>query len=143
MTTNGDMRAADNGCVGVVLVSHSPRLVEGLADLVSQVSGPQVRIVPVGGASDGSLGTDGARVLECMREASRETGAVVLMDLGSSVLAVRAALGELSDDERSRLLVVDAPLVEGAIAAGVAASTGCSLADTAKAAEEARRALKL
>jgi PTS hybrid protein len=143
MTTNGDTRVADNGCVGVVLVSHSQRLVEGLADLVSQVSGPRVRIVPVGGASDGSLGTDGARVLECMREASAEAGAVVWMDLGSSVLAVRAALGELSDDERSRLLVVVAPLVEGAIAAGVAASTGCSLAETGQAAEEARRALKL
>jgi PTS hybrid protein len=143
MSSNGDTRVATNGCVGVILVSHSATLVEGLADLVSQVSGPQVQIVPVGGASDGSLGTDGARVLQSMRHAATGPGAVVLMDLGSSVLAVRAALDELSEDERSRLLVADAPIVEGAIAAAVAASTGCSLADAALAAEEARRALKL
>ena len=143
MKSNGDMRAATAGHVAVILVSHSARLVEGLTDLVSQVSGPEVRIVPVGGASDGSLGTDGGRVLECMRQAAKGAGAVVLMDLGSSVLAVRAALAELSEDERSRLVVADAPIVEGAIAAGVAASTGCSLAAAAEAAEEARRALKL
>lgn len=143
MTTNGDTRFGTGTCVGLVLVSHSARLVEGLADVVSQVSGPDVRILPVGGASDGSLGTDGGRVLDSMRQAATGPGAVVLMDLGSSVLAVRAALGELSDDERSKLAVADAPLVEGAIAAGVAASTGCGLAATAEAAEEARRAPKL
>jgi PTS hybrid protein len=143
MNSNGDALVAADGYVGLVLVSHSARLVEGLADLVSQVSGSHVSIAPVGGASDGSLGTDGGRVLECLRQAATGPGAVVLMDLGSSVLAVRAALAELSDDERSRLIVADAPIVEGAIAAGVTASKGCDLAGVAQAAEEARRALNL
>ena len=65
------------------------------------------------------------------------------MDLGSSVLAVNAVLEDLSDEQRAWLAVVDAPLVEGAVAAGVLASTGASLAEVAQAAEEARDARKL
>ena len=65
------------------------------------------------------------------------------MDLGSSVLAVKAALGELDEDERARLRVADAPLVEGAIAAAVTASTGDDADGVLRAAEEARHARKL
>jgi len=132
-----------NGFVGLVLVSHSGPIAEGLADLVAQVAGPEVSIVAVGGASDGSLGTDGARVLDALRAAAAGPGAVVLMDLGSSVLAVRAALAELGPEERERLVIADAPLVEGAIAAGVAASIGGSSSEVADAAREARNAAKL
>ncbi|HZO32317.1 MAG TPA: dihydroxyacetone kinase phosphoryl donor subunit DhaM [Chloroflexota bacterium] len=129
--------------VGLVLVSHSRRLVEGLAELVGQVAGPGVAIQTIGGAVDGSLGTDPDRVLEALQAAAHEPGAVVLMDLGSSVLAVNAALEDLADEQRAWLAVVDAPLVEGAVAAGVLASTGASLAEVAQAAEEARDARKL
>jgi PTS hybrid protein len=65
------------------------------------------------------------------------------MDLGSSVLAVRAAQGELSPAELESVVVADAPLVEGALAAGVTASTGASAPEVAAAAEEARVASKL
>jgi PTS hybrid protein len=139
MTAEG----AENGYVGLVLVSHSAPIAEGLAELVGQVAGPSVPIAAVGGASDGSLGTDGGKVLEALRTAAAGPGAVVLMDLGSSVLAVRAAQEELSAAELERVLVADAPLVEGAIAAGVTASTGASASDVAAAAQEARLAAKL
>ena len=129
--------------VGLVLVSHSARLVEGLAELVGQVAGPGVTIQTIGGTSDGSLGTDPDRALEALRAAAREPGAIVLMDLGSSVLAVNAALEDLSEEQRRWLAVVDGPLVEGAVAAGVLASTGATLAEAAQAAEEARDARKL
>jgi PTS hybrid protein len=132
-----------NGEVGLVLVSHSAAIAEGLAQLVGQVAGPGVEIVAVGGGPGGSLGTDGGKVLEALRDAAASGGAVVLVDIGSSVLAVRAALEELSPAERERILVADAPLVEGAIAAGAAASTGCSSPEVAQAAEEARSAGKL
>ena len=65
------------------------------------------------------------------------------MDLGSSVLAVRAALGELDPEELERVAVADAPLVEGAVAAGVLASTGADLEAVAAAAREARDVAKL
>ena len=68
----------------------------GVAELVSQVAGAEVSIAAVGGGPGDELGTDGARVLEAMRRGSRGAGSVVLMDLGSSVLAVKAALGELA-----------------------------------------------
>jgi dihydroxyacetone kinase phosphotransfer subunit len=134
---------AGNGFVGLVVVSHSAAIADGLAELVAQVAGPHVPILATGGGPEGSLGTDGARVSECLRTAARGHGAVVLMDIGSSVLSVRAAVGELAPEEAARLEVVDAPLVEGAIAAGVTASTGAALEDVAAAAKEARNARKL
>ena len=134
---------SDNGFVGLVIVSHSAPLAQGLADLAAQVSGPDVPIEAIGGGAGETLGTDGERVLEALRRAARGPGSVVLMDLGSSVLAVKAALGELDEDERGRLRVADAPLVEGAVAAGVTASTGDDADGVLRAAEEARHARKL
>jgi len=135
-STNG------NGYVGLVIVSHSAAIAGGLAELVAQVAGPDVSIVTAGGGADGTLGTDGGLVLEAL-QAVHGPGAVVLVDLGSSVLSVRAALAELSPGEAKRIVLADAPLVEGAIAAGVTASTGASLAEVAAAAEEARDVPKL
>jgi PTS hybrid protein len=131
-----------NGLVGLVLVSHSASIAGGLAELVAQVAGPDVAIVTAGGGPDGTLGTDGGRVLDALREADSGAGTVVLVDLGSSLLSVRAALAELSGEEAARIVLADGPLVEGAIAAGVTASTGASLADVAAAAEEARSVRK-
>jgi dihydroxyacetone kinase phosphotransfer subunit len=132
-----------NGLVGLVLVSHSAAIADGLAEFVRQVAGPEVAIVPAGGGPDGTLGTDGGRVLDALRSVAGGAGAVVLMDLGSSVLSVRAALEELEPAESEGIAVVDAPFVEGAIAAGVAASTGVSRDDVAAAALEARGTAKL
>ena len=134
---------SDDEFVGLVIVSHSAPLAQGLADLVGQVSGPDVQIEAIGGGAGETLGTDGGRVLEALRRGARGPGSVVLIDLGSSVLAVKAALGELKDDERGRLRVADAPLVEGAIAAGVMASTGDDADGVLRAAEEARHPRKL
>ena len=135
--------SGQNGYVGLILVSHSAKLAEGLADLLSQVAGPTVPIVTAAGAVDGSLGTDGGAVLGALQRAAADGGAVVLVDLGSSVLAVRAALAELSDEELAHVAVADAPLVEGAVSAAVAASTGCTLEEAVRAAEEARVVAKL
>ena len=132
-----------NGFVGLVLVSHSAAIAEGLAELVAQVAGPSVPIVAAGGGPDGTFGTDGGRVLEALRDVSGSAGAVVLMDLGSSVLSVRAALGELPEETTAKLRIADAPLVEGAIAAGVTASTGGSVDEVLAAAQEARTVAKL
>jgi len=132
-----------DGSVSLVLVSHSAEIASGLAEMVSQVAGPDVAIATAGGAVDGSLGTDGGRVLDVLRDAAGGAGAVVLVDLGSSVLSVRAALAELTPEELAHLSVADAPLVEGAVAAGVAAATGSSHAEAARAAEEARNVAKL
>ena len=125
-----------------MIVSHSAAIATGLAELVAQVAGPDVPIVTAGGGPGGTLGTDGGRVLEALRTVDG-AGAVVLADLGSSLLSVKAALAELSPTVAARIVLADAPLVEGAIAAGVTASTGASLSEVAGAAEEARNVPKL
>jgi PTS hybrid protein len=131
--------------VGLVLVSHSREIAAGLARLIGQIAGPQVTIRAAGGMPDGSLGTDGGEVLDALRAAANGdgAGAVVLMDLGSSVLAVRAAVSELEPTELERIAVADAPFVEGAVAAGVTASTGANLDEVAAAARDARDVCKL
>ena len=132
-----------DGLVGMLLVSHSAAIADGLAEFVAQVAGPDVAIVAAGGGPEGTLGTDGEKVLDGLRTLSGGAGAVVLMDLGSSVLSVRAALQELDPSESETITVVDAPFVEGAIAAGVTASTGASRDEVAAAALEARGTAKL
>jgi len=126
--------------VGIVLVSHSAALADGLAEIVGQVAGDEVRIETAGGSSDSRLGTSGDRVEQALARADTGDGVVVLADLGSSILVVRHVLDYLGVNGRIRL--VDAPMVEGAIAAAVVASSGASVADVALAAESARDARK-
>jgi phosphoenolpyruvate---glycerone phosphotransferase subunit DhaM len=126
--------------VGIVLVSHSVRLAEGAADLASQVGGGIVTVVAAGGTDDGGLGTSAAKVERALRLAETGAGVVVLPDLGSAVLTVRALLEELPD---VTVALADAPFVEGAVAATVTAAAGADLTAVAKAAEEAWHARKL
>ncbi len=126
--------------VGIVVVSHSAELARGVAELASQVAGPDVRIEIAGGGPDGTLGTDDALVRDAIRHANQGDGVVVLGDLGSAILTIRHVL-ERQSNGNARL--ADAPLVEGTVAAAVVASTGCSTDEVSQAAEAARGARKL
>ena len=128
--------------IGIVLVSHSAALAEGLSDLVGQVSGEDVRVRPAGGSGDGGLGTDPDRIAAAIRDADTGSGVVVLVDIGSAVLSVKAILSG-GDVDGIDVRLADAPLVEGAVAASVLAATGADLAAVAAAAEEARDVAKL
>ena len=128
--------------VGIVLVSHSAALAAGTAELAGQVSGGAVAIVPAGGTDDGRLGTSIDRVREAVAEADSGAGVVILPDLGSSVLTVRALLAD-GDDLPEPITIADGPFVEGAVAATVAAAAGADIKAVAGAAEEARNARKL
>jgi phosphoenolpyruvate---glycerone phosphotransferase subunit DhaM len=127
--------------VGIVVVSHSSELAEGLAALAAQMAGPAVRIEPAGGLPDGGLGTDEDRVRAAIRAADQGAGVVVLGDLGSAILTVRHVLERHNGNGNVRL--VDAPIVEGAVAAAVTASANMPLDDVARSAEDARGAGKL
>ena len=128
--------------IGIVLVSHSAALAEGLSDLVGQVSGEDVRVVPAGGSGDGGLGTDPDRIAAAIRDADTGSGVVVLVDIGSAILSVKAILAG-GDVAGIDVRLADAPLVEGAVAASVLAATGADLAAVLAAAEEARDVGKL
>jgi phosphoenolpyruvate---glycerone phosphotransferase subunit DhaM len=126
--------------VGIVLVSHSSALAEGLAELAEQMAGPEVDIIAVGGDPSGNLGTDEDRIRAAVRRADHGGGAIVLADLGSSVLTARHVLESRAN---GHVRLVDAPFVEGALAAAVAASAGGSVAGVAEAAEGTRGVNKL
>jgi PTS hybrid protein len=126
--------------VGIVVVSHSSEIASGLAGLAAQMAGPEVRIEHAGGTADGSLGTDEGRVREAIRRADQGDGVVVLGDLGSAILTIRHVLDSKAN---GHVKLIDAPIVEGAIAAAVVASAGSTLDQVAGAAEEARGARKL
>jgi PTS hybrid protein len=126
--------------VGIVLVSHSAELAQGAAHLATQVSGGTVTIIAAGGTDEGDLGTSAAKVTRGLLLADSGAGVVVLPDLGSAVLTVRAVL---EDHGGQSVLLADAPFVEGAVAATVTAAAGADIKAVAAAAEEARHARKL
>ncbi|MFE2547062.1 PTS fructose transporter subunit IIA [Streptomyces sp. NPDC059355] len=123
--------------VGIVLVSHSAVVAESVAALARGLAagGPVVPVAAAGGTADGGLGTDADRIAAAAGEVDGGAGVALLADLGSSVLTVKALLLEDELPPDSRLL--DAPFLEGAVAAVVAASAGAPLEAVAAAAEEA------
>ena len=110
--------------VGIVVVSHSSELARGLAQLASQMAGPGVRIEAAGGTAGGELGTDEGGVRDAIRRADQGAGVVVLGDLGSAILTIRHVLESRAN---GHVKLIDAPIVEGAVAAAVTASAGCGL----------------
>ncbi|MEV8615175.1 dihydroxyacetone kinase phosphoryl donor subunit DhaM [Amycolatopsis sp. NPDC051373] len=118
--------------VGIVLVSHSAKLAEGLADLAAQMA-PDVRIIPAGGLPDGGgIGTDYDEVVAAVQRADSGDGVVLLYDLGSAQMTAELAVESLSGGLAA--VVADGPLVEGAIAAAVAAQGGADRKAVASAA---------
>ena len=132
----------DKPRVGIVLVSHSAALAEGTAELAGQIAGGTVIIATAGGTEDGRIGTSIDKVERAVRLADGGAGIVILPDLGSSVLTVRALLAD-ADDLPGQVAVADAPFVEGAVAATVTAAAGGDVKAVLSAAEEARHARKL
>ncbi|HUK78252.1 MAG TPA: dihydroxyacetone kinase phosphoryl donor subunit DhaM [Thermoleophilia bacterium] len=115
--------------IGLVLVSHSARLAEGAAELAAQMAGPDVRIAATGGLDqpESPLGTDATLVAAAIERAWSPDGVLVLMDLGSAVLSAELALELLPPGRRELVRLTAAPLVEGAVAAAVAAALGGTL----------------
>jgi PTS hybrid protein len=118
--------------IGLVVVSHSARLAAGVAELAGQMA-PSVAIVPCGGDGAGGLGTDYAAVVGALAAADSGDGVVVLFDLGSARMVADMA----AEEAGGPVLVVDAPLVEGAVAAAVRAQGGAGLEEVAAAAADA------
>ena len=124
--------------VGLVVVSHSAPLADGVVELAREMGGEEVRIEAAGGMEDGSVGTDAARVQAAIERAMSDEGVLVLMDLGSALMSAEMATEMVEDG--SRVVLSEAPLVEGAVAAAASAKGGASLDEVAG---EARGALAM
>ncbi|WP_405810129.1 dihydroxyacetone kinase phosphoryl donor subunit DhaM [Streptomyces sp. NBC_00210] len=123
--------------VGIVLVSHSKEVAAAVVELAKALAGgTTVPIAPAGGTADGRFGTSSELVAAAAASVDRGAGIAVLVDLGSAVLTVKSLLAE-GDELPDGTRLVDAPLVEGAVAAVVTASAGGDLDAVQAAASEA------
>jgi dihydroxyacetone kinase phosphotransfer subunit len=122
--------------VGIVIVSHSPDIARGTADMIRQMVGDELKVAWCGGNPAGGLGTDVAAILAGIDAAWSEAGVVVLVDLGGAEMNSEMAIEMLPEGRREKVVLCDAPIVEGAIMAATQASTGSPLDAVRAAAEE-------
>lgn len=112
--------------IGIVIVSHSKQLALGVRELAAQIIQGQVPIAIAAGIEDpeNPLGTDPIQVYEAIASVFSDDGVLVLMDLGSALLSAEMAIEFFSEAQQQKVYLCEAPLVEGAIAAVVAAASG-------------------
>ncbi|KOX97256.1 MULTISPECIES: PTS-dependent dihydroxyacetone kinase phosphotransferase subunit DhaM [Halorubrum] len=136
--------------VGIVVVSHSERAAEGIAEIAAEMAG-DTRIEPVGGDGKGGIGTvpdaietaidaaagseDGSDAVGGEEDGGDADGVVVLVDLGSAVMNADVAV-EMSDAEA---VIADAPVLEGAVNAAVAATDPSATVESVREQAESAR----
>ncbi|AXG40432.1 PTS-dependent dihydroxyacetone kinase phosphotransferase subunit DhaM (plasmid) [Enterococcus gilvus] len=107
----------------ILLVSHSLKITDGIKEMIEQMAqGESLQIFSLGGTSEGELGSDPTKIVDTVNEAAEVDTFFVFADLGSAVLSAELAFDMLEDEQQSKYILVDAPLVEGAFAAGITAS---------------------
>ncbi len=118
--------------VGMVIVSHSAHLAQGVEEL-ARLMAPDAPIAAAGGLEDGGFGTSYGKISAAIDAVASPDGVVVLVDMGSAVMTAEMVL---EDRPEENIRLVDCPVVEGAVAAAVALSAGMDLDEVAKAAEQ-------
>lgn len=113
------------GKIGVVLISHSELIATGLRDLVNEMNDGSVPVIAAGGTGDGRIGTNSLIIQEALESLDDSCDHIlVYADLGSSLLSASTAIDEISEENEEladKIMVVDAPIVEGALAGVVQA----------------------
>lgn len=126
--------------IHLILVSHHPDIARGIAALAAQMSAAPETIHTAAGIDDADnpIGTDAVRIMQAILDADNPDGILILVDLGSAILSAQTALDLLDDPAlAARCRISAAPLVEGAISAAVAASSGADLETVAREATQA------
>ena len=122
--------------VGIVIVSHSKDIAKGTADMVRQMVGAEVPLAWCGGAPGGGLGSSVEAILEAIGRAWSSRGVAILVDLGGAETNSEMAIEMLPEARRSRVVVCNAPVVEGAVMAATEAASGATLEAVRRTAEE-------
>lgn len=128
--------------VGLVIVSHSQKIAEGVKDLAMQMAPDYQGMIAAGGLEDGEIGTDPMKIMDAIRQADSGDGVVVLADLGSGIMSAETAI-EFLEDEGIMVKIADAPIVEGAIVAAVEADGGSDFDTVLRVTESTRGESKL
>jgi phosphoenolpyruvate---glycerone phosphotransferase subunit DhaM len=128
--------------LGIVIVSHSSKVAEGVKDIAEQMNAGGVSIKAAGGADEDRIGTNPIKIKEAIEELSLENDVLVFVDLGSAVISTETALDMLEINIKNKVTIVDAPLVEGVVTAVIQASVTDDLKeiiDTAVGSKELRK----
>ena len=125
-----------NANVGIVIVSHSPDVAKGAADMVRQMVGNGVPLAWCGGNSAGGLGTNVQAIVEALDSAWSDRGVVVMVDMGGAETNSEMAIEMLPEKKRAKVVVCNAPIVEGSVMAATESSGGSSIEKVRQVAEE-------
>ena len=125
--------------VGIVIVSHSSKLAEGVVE-VARMTAPDVKIIAAGGTDDGRTGTSCRKIINAVKKIYSDDGVAIIADIGSSILSAEMAVEIL---KRPKLKTIDCPLVEGAVIAAIESQLDKSLEEIEKSAIRARTIRKL
>lgn len=123
--------------VSIVIVSHSPEVARGAADMVREMVGDEVAVAWCGGNPDGGLGTDVARIMAAIESVYTDKGVAILVDLGGAETNSEMAIEMMPAERRGNLVICNAPIVEGAVMAATEAAGGSDLDLVRATAEEA------
>ena len=129
--------------IGIVIISHSIKIAEGIIDLCNEMVGDNIKIIPAGGSSDGRIGTDPIKIKEAIEKAYDGDGVVILADIGSSLMNADMAMELLEEEIRKKTIILDTPVVEGSIGVAVQASISNDINQILQVAEEARTTKKV
>ncbi len=124
--------------VGIVIVSHSQKLAEGVVE-ISKMMAAQAPIAAAGGLEDGNLGTSYEKICAAIEEVYSADGVIILMDMGSAVMTTEMVLEDL---DKPLVKMIDCPLVEGAVLAAVESAGGRTLQEISERIEESRSTRK-
>ncbi|MDX1401768.1 MAG: dihydroxyacetone kinase phosphoryl donor subunit DhaM [Kiloniellales bacterium] len=125
-----------NETVSIVIVSHSPDVARGAAQMVREMVGEDLAVSWCGGNPDGGLGTDVAQIIRAIEEVYSEKGVAVLVDLGGAETNSEMAIEMMPPEKQQKIVICNAPIVEGAVMAATEASGGGDLAAVRATAEE-------
>ena len=125
-----------SGNVGIVIVSHSADVARGTAEMVRQMVGDEVPLAWCGGNPEGGLGTNVEAIMTAIDEAWSDSGVAILVDLGGAETNSEMAIELQPPERQGRIVICNAPIVEGAVMAATEASGGAALEDVKRTAEE-------
>ena len=121
--------------VAIVIVSHSPLVASGAADMVREMVGEEVKVAHCGGNAHGGLGTDVATIMATIESVYSDKGVAMLVDLGGAETNSEMAIEMLPQEYSEHIVICNAPIVEGAVMAATEAAGGADL-DTVQATAE-------
>ncbi len=110
--------------ISIILVSHSKKITDGLKEMIEEMvdSTGDVKIFSAGGTQDGRLGTDSVAIYNIIKKSNQHKNILIFADIGSAILSTETAIDLIEDEElKSKVTLVDAPLVEGAFVASIQA----------------------